>query len=493
MVAGSTAATVLRMQGRTVKDTKRYNKTVQEVTVLGSGWDRSLGGDALNMVIVDDMVTKFTESSKFKALDKSADDVKTHGRAMARMFKDAEKVRQVLSANKQTTASFEDLFEDVDFRYKLSRDDFEKATKDFAERLDTPINAALKAANLTFADLTSVILHGGATRTPFVQAKLENLVGDAAKLRSNVNADEAAVFGAAFKAAQISPSFRVKDIVAGDAASYATFIQYSVDGKAKTQKLFTPTSTIGVNKEVPFKHLDDFTFKMYQARDASDETASAPATYVLETRNLTASVKQLMDKSGCSREDITNTFHVRLSPVNGLPEVIKGTLSCVVEEPEKKSVVDGVKDMLGFGKNKDQEPLKAAEKESSLTESSSSTTTSSESSKSTASGKESKVVEKEKAVKKKTEVINIEFITTCEGCKGLPREELSRMKQRLSAFDAADKARREREEDMNNLESFVYKARSILEDSDFIEYSRAAARSPLAKLVAAASEWRSAK
>ena len=484
MGAGSTVATVLRMQGRTVKDTKRSNKAIQEVTVLGAGWDRTLGGDAMNMVIVDDMVAKFLETKKFKALGKSEDDVRAHGRAMARLFKDSEKVRQVLSANKQTSASFEELFEEVDLRYKLSRDEFETATADFAARLDMPIKTALKAANLTFEDLTSVILHGGATRTPFVQAKLEALVGDAAKLRSNVNADEAAVFGAAFKAAQISPSFRVKDIVAGDAASYATFLQYSLDGKQKTQKLFTSTSTIGATKEVPFKQLEDLSFKLYQAKGASDESGTAPATYTFTTKNIADGVKTLLDKPGCVRDNITNTFHVRLSPVNGLPEVFKGVLSCVIEEQEKKSVVDGVKDMFGFGKKGEQEPLKADDASSS-----SSPGSSSSSSTSSASAKASKAADKDKPPKKKTETVVVKFDTTCEGCKHLAKDDLELMKHRLIAFDAADKARREREEDMNNLESFIYKARSILEDTDFAEYSTSSERSTLEKLVDAASEW----
>ncbi|KIW05082.1 uncharacterized protein PV09_04230 [Verruconis gallopava] len=493
MGAGSTVATVLRMQERTIKDTRRYNKTVQEVTVLGAGWDKSLGGDALNMVIVNDMVSKFVETSNFKALGKDEVDVRRHGRAMARMFKDAEKVRQVLSANKQTAASFEDLFEDLDFRYKLSRDEFEKATSDFADRLDGPITSALKAANLTFDQLTSVILHGGATRTPFVQARLESLVGDAAKLRSNVNADEAAVFGAAFKAAQISPSFRVKDIVVGDAAGYATFLLQNVDGKEKSQKLFIATSTVGVTKEVPFKQLDDFTFRIFQSKGASDETGTAPASYTFTTKNLTASVKQLIEKIGCNKENITNSFHIRLSPVNGLPEVLKGTLSCTVEETEKKSMVDGMKDMLGFGKNKEQEPLKEDEREPSSSSSqppqSSADQASISTSGSSESPKESKGADKAKAPKIRTEVVNIDFRTECEGCIELSREELSRMKKRLSAFDAADKLRRERDEDMNNLESFIYKARGLLEENDFIEYSTVDERKKLEKLVDSVSEW----
>lgn len=66
MGAGSTTATVLKFQGRTVKDVGKFNKTIQEVQVLGSSWDKSLGGDALNQVILRDMIEKVTESSQMK-------------------------------------------------------------------------------------------------------------------------------------------------------------------------------------------------------------------------------------------------------------------------------------------------------------------------------------------------------------------------------------------------------------------------------------------
>jgi hypoxia up-regulated 1 len=57
MGAGSTSATVLQFAGRSVKDVGKRNKTIQEVQVLGVGWDRTLGGDALNSLIVEDMVS----------------------------------------------------------------------------------------------------------------------------------------------------------------------------------------------------------------------------------------------------------------------------------------------------------------------------------------------------------------------------------------------------------------------------------------------------
>ena len=172
MGAGSLSATILKFQGRTVKDVGRRNKTVQEVQVMGTGWDRTLGGDALNSLIVDDMVATFVELPAAKSASFTADKVKTHGRTAAKLFKEAERVRQMLSANKETTSFFESFYEDVDFRYKLPRARFEELAATYAQRIDGPINKALEAAGLTFADIDSVIVHGGASRTPFVQARL---------------------------------------------------------------------------------------------------------------------------------------------------------------------------------------------------------------------------------------------------------------------------------------------------------------------------------
>ncbi|QDS77657.1 hypothetical protein FKW77_002961 [Venturia effusa] len=486
MGAGSTVATVLKMQGKNLKDIGRFNKTVQEVAILGAGWDRTLGGDVLNTIIVDDMITKFLDSPKAKSLGKSFDDIKAHGRTISKLTRDAEKARQVLSANQETVASFEGLYEDVDFKYKISRTDFEGLIGNFASRVDGPIKQAMKVANVTFGDLDSVILHGGMTRTPFVIKKLETLVGDNSKLRSNVNADEAAVFGAAFKAAQISPSFRVKDIVSNDAASYATFLQYSKGGKDRSQKIFTPTSSIGVIKQVPFTQLQDFSFKLYQSR-GTDDAGIPPSSYLIETKNLTASVTHMVEL-GCKKEEITNKFSIRLEPVMGIPDVVQGVLSCQIQVEDKKpaGVLDSAKDFLGFGK-KDQEPLKEDEK-------SSSTSSSSSDSKSTDSAKSSKKSKdkKDKAPaepEKKTEVVYVDFTVTCDGCNTLPAEELARMKQRLAAFDDSDNARHTREADLNNLEGFTYKVRDMLEDAAFAEYSTAAERAAIEKLLSETSEW----
>ena len=233
MGAGSTTATVLQFQGRTVKSSGQANKTVQEVNVLGTGYDRFLGGEILNAVIVEHMVDEFVRRSGAKEKNVTPRAVKTHGRTAAKLWKEAERIRQVLSANSETFASFEDLYDNIDFRYKLTRSQFENMTSTFAERVEGPVQQALEAAKLTKNDIDSIILHGGATRTPFVQSRLEKVIGDAGKVRSNVNSDEAAVFGAAFKGAGLSPNFRVKDIQTRDATPYSVDIRWLADEKGK--------------------------------------------------------------------------------------------------------------------------------------------------------------------------------------------------------------------------------------------------------------------
>lgn len=488
MGAGSTTATLLRFQGKTVKDVGRFNKTVQEVAVLGVGWDRTLGGDSLNQVILDDYVHKFLTKPAMKSRGMTADQVKSNGRLMARMWKDVEKARQVLSANAETSSSFEELLPEVDFRVKLTRADFEKLAEPFAKRVAAPVEDALAAAKLSMADVNSIILHGGAVRTPFVQRKLEEIAGGSSKLRSNVNADESAVFGAAFKGAGLSPSFKVKEIRDSDVAGYATGMTYTDSSKERKQQLFGATSPVGhgaATKQVTFKDKEDFVFGLYQVIDDVERPASR-----VHTDNLTASVKELGSNFGCEKGDISTKFSIKLSAVNGLPEVLGGTVSCEVEGSGKK-MGDTVKDWFGFGGKKDQEPLTDADEgpveevdatSTSFSSSGDSATTSSGS----ASTASSKVPEKPK---KRTESIPIAFSVVAQGNAQPAPEEIKRMRDRLAAFDASDRARLAKEEALNVLESYTYYVRDFLSNTDYSSVSTDVMRDEVSKLLESTREF----
>lgn len=426
MGAGSTSATVLRFAGRTVKDVGKRNKTIQEVHVLGAGWDRTLGGDALNSLIVEDMVSSFVALPSAKGASITADNVKGHGRTAAKLFKEAERIRQVLSANSETSAFFESLYEDVDLRYKLSRTKLEELAKDYSNRIDGPIQRALTAAGLTWKDIDSVIVHGGMTRTPFVQARLEKLAGKG-KIRANVNSDEAAVFGAAFKAAGISPSFRPKEIRDADTQGYDHGIQYVFNLKDRDQKIFTPNTKFGATKDLPFQMMGDFEFSIYQAIPGVKKGVSKEPVLHFQSGNMTTVVSKMIDDDKCDRDSFNNYVQVRLNPISGTPEVVSAWVTCESSAADAKGgIVDGVKNLFGMGGKKDQEALKESESASdSALASGSSASPSGSSAKA-----ESTDAAKDSEPKKRTIRSAITYDVKLLGYEKHPRKELKRMQDR---------------------------------------------------------------
>ncbi|KAH6971717.1 Hsp70 protein-domain-containing protein [Ilyonectria sp. MPI-CAGE-AT-0026] len=497
MGAGSTKATVMKFQSQTVKDIGKFNKTVQEVQVLGAGWDRTLGGDALNHLILDDMVAQFLESKGAQKISATAEGVKAHGRAIAKLSNQVEKVRHVLSANQNTGASFEGLYEDVDFKYKISRATFEDMAAVHAERIAAVVNDALKMSGLDIGDLDSVILHGGATRTPFVQKVLDTIVGSADKIRSNVNSDEAAVFGAGFRAAELSPSFRVKEIRITEGSSYSTSLKrVETDGNVDRQRLWSAISPQGGSRVITFDDKEDFAASIYQQVGSEEKNVKA-----LATKNLTATVASIKEKyPTCVESDIKFKIAMELSPENGEFRVAKAIVECMAE-PTEKGFVDGVKNLFGFGKKdkEDQKPLSDGETEGSeevmkddAAKSSSASDESAESSTaSEAVPAASEGAEDAKADAKKKEVVSIPVEVTLEnlGTPDLTKAELVKAKDRLKAFAASDKARLQREEALNKLEGYTYKVRDLLEDESFIAASTEKERTKLATLSSEISEW----
>lgn len=495
MGAGSTTATVLKFHAKNLKGPGKKNQTVQEAQVMGIGYDRNLGGDVLNDLIVQDMIAKFVESPKAQKHKISESDVRGDGKSMARLWRDAEKLRQVLSANQQSSASFEGLFnEDVNFKYTLSRGDFEELAAPFALRAAAPLFSALSMAGLNLADINSVILHGGLTRTPFIQTELEKAAGSASKVKTNINADEAAAFGAAFRAATLSTSFRVKDIRIAEIAGSSYTMKWNAEGKERQQKLFVETSLLGAEKQVTVKATDDLEIQFLQS--SAYEEKLQPILSV-EAANLTKSVSELRTSYGCANENITTVFTIRLSAFDGLPEIISGSVSCEAQKAKEGSVIDNVKGMFGFGgKKDDQKPIKAetdADKPEDMLEetplpvedpTSSVTIVSEATATPSASAKSAQA-----SPKPSTVTVPLTLKSTILGSGALPHRALPVIKQRLTAFDTSDRNAALRSEALNVLEAYTYRARDYLDDDVFAQFSTEKTRTELGKQLSAASDW----
>lgn len=101
----------------------------------------------------------------------------TNQRAYAKLLKEATRVKQVLSANTETTARIENLLDGVDLSVRVTRAQFEELCAPLMSRALQPALDALRDAGVTKEQIDGVLLFGGATRSPFVHAVLKEGLG----------------------------------------------------------------------------------------------------------------------------------------------------------------------------------------------------------------------------------------------------------------------------------------------------------------------------
>lgn len=155
MGATRTTASVISYQMVKDKVTRETNPVVQ---VLGVGYDRTLGGLEMQLRLRDYLAKEFNKMKKTKT------DVFTNARAMAKLFKEAGRVKNVLSANTDHYAQIEGLLDEQDFRMQVTRDKLEELCADLFKRVNGPLEEALKNANLAMSVINQVTLFGGASR-----------------------------------------------------------------------------------------------------------------------------------------------------------------------------------------------------------------------------------------------------------------------------------------------------------------------------------------
>ncbi|XP_067910260.1 hypoxia up-regulated protein 1 isoform X2 [Heterodontus francisci] len=258
MGSSSTTATIVTYVTTKTKD----SGTQPQLQIRGIGFDRNLGGLEMELRLQDHL------AKLFNAQKKTSKDVRQHPRAMAKLWKEANRVKTVLSANIDHMAQIEGLLDDIDFKAKVTRQQFEELCSDLFERVADPVHQALKVSELKMDEIDHVVLVGGATRVPKVQEVLLKAVGKK-ELGKNINADEAASMGAVYQAAALSKAFKVKPFLIRDAAMYPIQVEFTrsieEDGvktiKHNKRVLFQRMSPYPQRKVITFnRYTDDFEF-----------------------------------------------------------------------------------------------------------------------------------------------------------------------------------------------------------------------------------------
>jgi molecular chaperone DnaK (HSP70) len=218
--------------------------------VMGCAHSLKAGGAEITAYLARLGAKSFTE--KYKKADLSSDPA-----AMVRLFRQADNVKQTLSANKEGLFSVESLWDEKDMKIQITRADIEKASEGVLAEIDRVVGQTLTRCNLTKSDIHQVEVLGGAWRVPHIQAKLEELVAPL-PLGQHLNGDEAMVFGAAFIAANNSQSFRVPKVIFTDVSENEYSIQITPkniptgdDAKwPRTQSIFPVGQKLGASKAI---------------------------------------------------------------------------------------------------------------------------------------------------------------------------------------------------------------------------------------------------
>lgn len=167
--------------------------------VLATGGDSALGGE--------DWDRRILETFMDEVFDKHRIDLTHHHVAMSRLREAAEAAKRTLSTAAQTTIELPFLCDDSDgvplhFTRTVTRQEVEAKSSDLLERLTAPCKRALADSGLTLADIEEVLLVGGMTRWPAVQALAEKIFGR--KPSKGANPDEVVALGAAAYAGILS-------------------------------------------------------------------------------------------------------------------------------------------------------------------------------------------------------------------------------------------------------------------------------------------------
>ncbi|KAI9046334.1 Hsp70 family ATPase KAR2 [Aspergillus affinis] len=175
--------------------------------VLATAGDTHLGGEDFDHRVMDYFVKQYNKKNNVN--------VREDLKAMGKLKREVEKAKRTLSSQMSTRIEIEAFHNGEDFSETLTRAKFEELNIELFKKTLKPVEQVLKDAKVKKADVNDIVLVGGSTRIPKVQALLEEFFGGK-KASKGINPDEAVAFGAAVQGGVLSGEEGTGDVVLMD-------------------------------------------------------------------------------------------------------------------------------------------------------------------------------------------------------------------------------------------------------------------------------------